>query len=181
MGDLAREIPPKWWLCWLTVNIHGKVFLPSKTHRYAHTERKAKDQKKKKKVGDLGRFHQIGGCVDWTSVLKLNKIKKKKKNRERAKIYTCVDIADIRMAVTLAGYAASKGATIHHIATETRSARLAELANVALWTRALFYPECIWALVEALPRCAKLDVVNETNTCSTTKKLYFFVVLKKKK
>ena len=83
------------------------------------------------------------------------------------------------MAVTLAGYAASKGATIHHIATETRSARLAELANVALWTRALFYPECIWALVEALPRCAKLDVVNETNTCSTTKKLYFFVVLKK--
>ena len=76
------------------------------------------------------------------------------------------------MAVTLAGYAARKGATIHHVSAETRGARLTELADVALGTGALFNPECLRALDEALPCCAQLDVVNETNTCSIEKRKF---------
>ena len=76
------------------------------------------------------------------------------------------------MVVTLAGYAAGKGAAIHHVAAVTRGARLAELADVALGTGALFNPECLRALIEALPCCAQLDVVNETNTCSIAKRKF---------
>lgn len=65
---------------------------------------------------------------------------------------TCINIAGIRVAITVAGDALGKGATSKRVTMISWGTRLTELAHIALWTSTLFHMANFSGSCRALPR-----------------------------
>ena len=93
---------------------------------------------------------------------------------------TCVDVTDVGVSVTVAGYAPGGGPGVGRVPVESRGTALTELPDVAVRTVALLHVVRRLRPVISLPSRAQLNIVQESisykyNLINVSFKLFSYI------